>query len=583
MQQETKHVLIIDDEPIIRHALEDYLKDCGYEASAANDGLAGLNKVRTEHFDVILADLRMPKMDGMELISMLQIECPQLPVIVVSGTGLLNDAIEAIRRGAWDYITKPVYDMDEIKVVIERVLDKASLIAERDRYQQEIERLNRGLETEVTRQTQDLQARNRELTVLNRVISTAAITSDPVRILRVLCAELALALNVPQVSAILFSSASPTTHVIAEYCEPGRNSALGLEISFDVSPITDVVESKQPLFIAEASTDERLRSHWPKLRRRDLATLLFVPLVAHDRVIAILNLETTKPRVYHVDDMELVQSAASAAAQALEAVKLHQQLRQHAETLENTVAQRTTELRDALKRAQAADEAKSQFLSSVSHELRTPLTSIRLYLNLLSQGKTQNWERYIESLKRETDRLQMLIEELLDLSRLDLGKVTPQFKPVDLNQLLAALVADRLKLFAARGLDLYLCTSQEATSIPADARLLEQVATNLLTNAMNYTQTGGEVCIYTDLIEEANKTWCTFSVKDTGPGISEEEQAHIFERFYRGIAAQTSDAPGTGLGLAISQGIVDLHQGKITLDSTPGEGSTFTVWLPLGL
>jgi signal transduction histidine kinase len=174
----------------------------------------------------------------------------------------------------------------------------------------------------------------------------------------------------------------------------------------------------------------------------------------------------------------------------------------------------------------------------------------------------------------------VLIEELLDISRLDLEKTVPQWQPVDLNALLATLIEDRTRLFIERGLHLHLDTAAELPTIAADPALLEQVATNLLTNALNYTPPGGEVWLRTTAVTHEAQPWVVFKVRDTGPGIAPEEQQQLFQRFYRGEAARVSKAPGTGLGLAISQGIVNLHHGRITLESTVGQGSTFSVWLP---
>jgi len=296
--------------------------------------------------------------------------------------------------------------------------------------------------------------------------------------------------------------------------------------------------------------------------------------------MSILGLETTVPRVYDDHDMSLIVNAAAAAGQALEVLNLHRELREHADTLEATVAQRTAELSVALKQARAADEAKSQFLSSVSHELRTPLASIRLYLGLLSQGRPEHRQRYLESLAREVERLQVLIEELLDISRLDLEKTVPQWQAVDLNALLTTLAEDRTRLFTEHGLHLHLDTAAELPVVAADPALLEQVATNLLTNALNYTQPGGDVWLSTTAVTHEARPWVVFKVRDNGPGIAPEEQEQLFQRFYRGEAARVSKAPGTGLGLAISQGIVALHHGRITLESAVGQGSTFCVWLP---
>ena len=575
-----KKVLVIDDELLLRRALADYLRECGYHAATAADGAEGLKIARAEHFDVVLVDLRMPRVDGLEVVTTLKAEQPELPVVVVSGTGVLQDVIEAVRRGAWDYVTKPVRDMDEITVIIERVLERARLIAERDRYQQEIEDLNRQLGVTVARQTEDLRVQNRELTALNHIISAADATLDPVEILRVLCTELALALSLPHAIATLAEPDSPKLKIVAEYCRYDRESLLGRTATVNEPAVAYVLQHQLPLFIEDAQHDPRL-VHWHALmHRRHTVTLLLAPVVVRGRVMSILGLETAVLRNYDDNDMSLIVNAAAAAGQALEVLNLHRELRAHADALEATVAQRTAELSVALKQAQAADEAKSQFLSSVSHELRTPLASIRLYLGLLSQGRIEHRQRYLESLAREVERLQVLIEELLDISRLDLEKTVPQWQPVDLNALLATLAEDRTRLFTERGLHLYLDTETELPAIPADPALLEQVATNLLTNALNYTPPGGDVWLSTTAVTHQAHPWVVFKVRDTGPGIAPEEQRQLFQRFYRGEAARVSKAPGTGLGLAISQGIVSLHHGRITLESDLGKGSTFAVWLP---
>ncbi len=576
----SQRILIIDDEPMIRRAMADYLAEYDYETVTAADGAEGLACARAEAFDVVLVDLRMPRLDGMEVISTLQAEHPEIPVVVVSGTGVLQDAVEAMRRGAWDYITKPVHDMDEIIVVIERVREKSQLLAERDRYQRDIEDLNRSLAAKVAQQTHDLRMRNRNLTVLNRVIAAASNTLDVEQILQVLCAELAIAFNLPQVTAAVIEAETGYAVFFAEYREPRRPSLLNIVIPLKQPALSYMLENQQPLFIANVQSDERLGKFTQLLHEHQTASMLWVPLVVYGNVRSFLSLESACEYTYAADDLDLIQSAAAAAAQALETTNLYQELQDYATNLEATVAQRTKELQIALKKARAADEAKSQFLSNVSHELRTPLTSIRLYLDLLESGREDQRQRYLESLSREAKRLQTLIEGLLTLSRLDVGKLQVQPREFSLNRLLRDLAADRKRLFDERNLALDVNLEHDLPTISADPKLMEQVATNLLTNAMYYTPGGGRVELQSEIRSQDGQTWVTFSVIDTGLGISEEEQTKLFERFYRGSAGQVSNAPGTGLGLAICKEIVNLHRGRITVESALGKGSIFTVWLP---
>ena len=229
------------------------------------------------------------------------------------------------------------------------------------------------------------------------------------------------------------------------------------------------------------------------------------------------------------------------------------------------------------------ERLKSQFVSDVSHELRTPLTNIRLYLDLL-RGTTDRTkvERYLDTLSRESDRLAYLIDDLLSLSRLDAGAVTPDMRPVDINRLLGSLVDDRRALATKRGLELTLEWDGALPRARGDERLLSQVFTNLLTNAMNYTQDQGRITLRTRAENGADGAWVAAEVSDNGPGIPPEEQPMIFGRFFRGRASRATGAAGTGLGLAICREIIDLHGGRITLESEgiPGRGARFTVWLP---
>jgi signal transduction histidine kinase len=182
-------------------------------------------------------------------------------------------------------------------------------------------------------------------------------------------------------------------------------------------------------------------------------------------------------------------------------------------------------------------------------------------------------------LKRESARLEKLIEDLLDLSRLDLGTHKVDATPTDLNQLTAQLIADRSALAASRQQTIDYQPGPGVVIALADPMSLSQVFTNLLTNAINYTPAGGLITVSVGYQRYDNQDWATFTVRDTGPGISAIDRPHLFDRFYRGEAGRKSGAPGTGLGLAISDKIVDQLGGSITVDSVPGHGAAFTVWL----
>jgi len=233
-------------------------------------------------------------------------------------------------------------------------------------------------------------------------------------------------------------------------------------------------------------------------------------------------------------------------------------------------------------RLQELDRLKSEFVSNVSHELRTPLTNIKLYLPLLrSRGaEMERRERYLRTLERETARLEKLIEDLLDLSRLEMGAAQPHKELLDVAEVVQQVLLVHQPLAESRGIQLSSELPPDLPPLPADRNQMIQLLTNLLGNALNYTSPGGEVTVRAASARREGRDWLTLAVQDTGPGIPPEEQERIFDRFYRGKEARHK-APGTGLGLPIVKEILALHGGFIELESEVGVGSTFTAWLPL--
>lgn len=251
---------------------------------------------------------------------------------------------------------------------------------------------------------------------------------------------------------------------------------------------------------------------------------------------------------------------------------------------EQMLEERSEQLEAANEELRILSQVKDEFVANVSHELRTPLTNIKLYHDLLVRYPHRQ-EQYLAVLQRETDRLETLIEDLLLLSRLDREVVELKFETVDLNVLVENMVHDRQALVESRGLTVAVRLLATAVLVQADATLISQALSVLLTNATNYTPSGGAIEVYTEVVCNNDRDWAGFCVQDTGPGILPAEQAKLFSRFFRGEAAHSSHTAGTGLGLAIAKEIIDRHHGRITVESTgiPGEGAAFHVWLPVGL
>lgn len=259
-------------------------------------------------------------------------------------------------------------------------------------------------------------------------------------------------------------------------------------------------------------------------------------------------------------------------------VRVEETLREMNAALEQHVAERTHELLDANVRLTELDQLKDEFIGRISHELRTPLTNIKLYLELLRRGKFENHDQYMATLHQQADRLHRLIDDLLDVSHLNLGAINVRQESLDVNALVHEVMTDRAAVARERELTLTLRPSPDLPRLTTDRALLRQVFVHLLANALSYTPRGGAITLST-AISKTDRAWVTIEVHDTGPGISAKDLPRIFEPFYRGEAAADYRTPGTGVGLSIAQRIVGQLGGHITVDSQPGQGADFVVWL----
>ncbi len=223
------------------------------------------------------------------------------------------------------------------------------------------------------------------------------------------------------------------------------------------------------------------------------------------------------------------------------------------------------------------DRLKDLFVSDVSHELRTPTTNISLYLELMETATPHKQVEYLGVLKEQTRLLMKLVEDILDLSRLAIGKTRKiEFTDVDLNNLVEQVVTAHRPLAEASGLELVFEPVMDLPPVWGEPNQLARVINNLISNAIHYTTHGG---VYVQTYEEQGDV--CLNIKDTGIGIGPDDQAHIFERFYRGQQVRQSKMHGTGLGLAIVKEIIDLHESEIYVQSEVGTGSTFTIRFPL--
>jgi PAS domain S-box-containing protein len=248
--------------------------------------------------------------------------------------------------------------------------------------------------------------------------------------------------------------------------------------------------------------------------------------------------------------------------------------------LERERVEHLRQLREKHAQLEELDQLKSRFVSNVSHELRTPLAVIKLYATLTRKGRPEKQMHYLQTIEQETHRLETMVENILDLTRMDRQslRVSPELLAAE--EIIAQVLQVYQETAEKRAIELRNHVRGELPPLWADKNHLIQMLTNLVDNALKYTPRGGQVWVAAREIDIDSRPMLEIAVGDTGVGIEEDEQSKVFERFYRG-SNNTSSSTGTGLGLAIVQELMMHHGGRVTLNSRAEEGSVFTLQFPL--
>jgi len=322
------------------------------------------------------------------------------------------------------------------------------------------------------------------------------------------------------------------------------------------------------------------------LRPFGLYNVTVVPLVLEGRIIGMVSMGN-RPRGFSQKHVHLLTVFATQAAVAIQNARLYAHLEESAAQLEAKVRERTAELEalnrelaDSHDRLRELDELKSDFLGNVSHELRTPLAAIKGFVDNLLDGitgpVTGKQRHYLIRIHDNVERLTRMVSDLLDLTRIEAGKIELAPEPLDPAELVAEATEAVRPLARARSIQLAL----EVAGCPpiwGDPDKVHQILTNLMSNALKFTPPGGRV---TSPAAAAPGGMARLVVHDTGLGIPPAERERVFDKFYQVGRVDGERPSGTGLGLTIARHLVDLHGGRIWIEDGPGGGSTFVVLLP---
>lgn len=488
---DTISVLVVDDEKAVRDGFERILNRSGLRVLKAPDGVNALEILEKEKIPIVLLDLKMPGMDGIEVLEHIRKLDESILVIIITGHGTIATAIKAMKQGAYDFISKP-FEPDQLLIIINRAWEKIRLTQEAEK-----------LELERRRTLSDLDAeKSRIRTIIEHLPNGVIVTNTKGQV---------VLMNSAFRKLLGFDSDLKTGKHIEEYipdkglCKLVMEISQGKHVDYGDIPDHEFALSNQKYLMAKGQ---------PVLGEKKECI---------GAVITIVDITTMK----------------------------------------------------------VLDQLKSDFVAKVSHELRSPLSTIHEQLAVLVRdivgGVSEQDQFILARAKEKTRALIALIGDLLDLSRIEDGSICHDTKPVRLDESLE-MVVDFLKSQAeSKNQTLTLRFPKDPLpEIIADSFALESIFGNLITNAIKYTQNGGEIKVNVDMAGINIRV----SVTDNGFGIADKYLDKIFERFFRIKDDKTRYITGTGLGLPIVKELLETMGGRIHVESRPGKGTTFTVLLP---
>lgn len=548
-------VLVVDDEPSVVDVFREFLAGEGYELGVATSGEEALRLIPEFRPDVILTDINLPGLSGLEVMRFAKGVDPEVAVIVVTGYASASTAIDALRQGAYDYVTKP-FDLADVQQIVERGIANRRLKAINRRLVEELRQKNEQLQRHETELRERVRLATWQMTTLYEVGKEIGADLELAPRLELICTKAAEFTGAPASVIYLRNPDTERFHPDAAHgfaLHPAEEAAAEAE-GADAGPGTTLGVASGGGVVRVVRADGAAPLGLPGVPDAAVASLLAVPLVAEGQAFGVLA-ALNKPGGFGSDDESFLALYASQAAVAIR----NSQLYEHTKSL---------------------DRLKSEFVAVVSHEIRTPLTSVKGAVELLSD------DRYFRNNDQQTklltiahanaERLMVLINDILDFSKLESASLPMSLERQRLEPIAHQAASNLRTMLEEKRVHLEFLIAPDLPDLLIDSNRVAQVLTNLLSNAIKFSQTGGRIEIMAEPVQEGVRV----GVRDHGEGIAKENLPRLFRKFSQIDSSSTRKAGGTGLGLVISKGIVEQHGGRIWVESTPGEGSTFYFSLP---
>ena len=425
-----------------------------------------------------------------------------------------------------------------------------------------------------------------QLTALNQTGAAITSTLDLDKLLTTVLQLLVENMGFARMALVLYDDDRHIAYGtrIAGVADEAANAAKEVEIPVtnDGGILAELLIQGRPVLVLDINrVAARMYPLFLELCRQiGVTSYVCAPLKSKQRILGFIGADKGSQQSTQ-EDLDLLTTIANDIAVAIDNARAYQQLEHLTATLEQRVQDRTRELQAANEKLRELDRLKSSFVSMVSHELRTPMTSIKGYVDNLLDGVAGSLSErpayYLKRVKHNVERLTRMINDLLDLSRIEAGGVQLQLSPVSIPELLTDVVEGFQTIAREKGVTVQSRHEGEFPTIQGDRDKLHQILNNLVQNAVKFTPRGGSV-IVEGLVRQDGLV--QVSVEDTGCGIAPHEIDKVFERFYRGESVPPEDR-GAGLGLAITKNLVEMHGGHIWVESRLGEGTHFYFTLPI--